>query len=481
MTTAPARLYGPNGQPVNGHTVDTPKRAAATQIRLVDFPINLPTTVTPAQTLTAMPVPVEQHTLAEPVQPTVDPLAEAQAEAIRLRAAAEAEERRIKAEADAKAIEITAAEESERQRIANERARMKLEKDQAAHATYLAEKSAKEATAKAEAEKTIKESAATAERDAERAAEQDRSERAWKWAARGIYAVGLAIAAPIQFIAFWDPHRKFLIAAPALLEGLALALACGAAWAVAHRRDVMPYRVGIMLGASLAAGINLWHGITNPSIGLNAGLIGALASLGGPIVLMAYEHGMAQKADGNASRRERRSAAKEVAKEKAARDKARADRKAAEEKAAADKRAAEERAQAEQKRRDDDRQAHHPEVWEVAEALRSARGSQTVTEQIWGEAWYRVTGSKLVGINPEIEALSREAQARMKAAVGDASSQVESQMNPSAKRAPDAPDGRRFNGGTPPLRRPGDSAPYSPAAKKQAAIAKVASNHQKED
>jgi chemotaxis protein histidine kinase CheA len=394
--------------------------------------------------------------------------AEAEAEAIRTRTAAEAEERRIKAEAEAAAALVTAEAEAEKQQIANRRAAMKLQADELAHAKRIAELKAQTAAAESAAEKTRKDTEAEAEREADREAEQQRSESLWKWGARGIYAVGLLIAAPVQFLDFWDKKRPFLVAAPVLLEGLALVLACGAAWAVAHRRDVMPYRVGIMIGALIAATINMRGGMTNPAIGFNAGLIGAIASLGGPIVLMAYEHGIAQKVDGIPSYRERRATDKEKAAEAAARAKAKADKKAAEDKAAAEKSEQQKSAEAEQKRRDDDRREHHPEVWEVAEALRSARGVPSVTEQIWGDAWYRVTGSKVVGVTPEIEAQSRDALARMKAAsdgpVEGLSSLVESQMPSRPKRDPDAPDARRFNGGVPPLRRAGDSAPYHPAA-----------------
>ncbi|MFG3476453.1 hypothetical protein ACGF3K_14475 [Streptomyces sp. NPDC047980] len=407
-------------------------------------------------------------------EPRFDPLALAQAEAVRTEADAKAEALRIEAEGKAEAEKIKAAEEAERQRIANKRAAMRLEKEQADHEAHLAKKAAE--TAKAEAEKA-KAQQAEADQEADEAArakEQARSEHLWKWGARGIYAVGLIIAAPIQFLAFWDPERPFLVAAPALLEGLALVLAFGAAWAVAHRRDVAPYRIGIMLGALIAATINMWHGVADPSIGVNAGLIGAIASLGGPVVLMAYEHGIAQQADGIPSRRERRVARRTKAREEAAKAKAKAEKQAAEAKVAADKAEQQLRADEEQARRDRDRQQHHPEVWAVADAMRSARGSQYVTEQIWGEAWYRVTGCKVVGVTPEIEAQSRAAQARMKTAtdvpIFGEFSQVDSQKAPRTKRDPNTPDGRRFNGGTPPRRTPGDTAPYTAGAKKQASI-----------
>lgn len=409
-------------------------------------------------------------------------LAQAEAEAIRSRTQADAEARRIKAAAEADAIRIKAHEEAERNRIANERSAMRLEKEKADHKAHLAEKAARAAKAKAEAEKVENAAAEEAQQAADREAEQQRSEAWWKWGARGIYAVGLIIAAPVQFLAFWDPHRKFLVAAPALLEGIALVLACGAAWAVAHRRDVLPYRIGIMFGALIAATINLWHGLYDPVIGFNAGLIGALASVGGPIVLMAYEHGIAQKADGIPSWRERRADERAAAAEAEARKQAREEKKAAEEKAAAEKAAAQRHASEEQKRRDEDRRSSHLDVWEVADAMRSARGSAVVTEQIWADAWYRVTGSKTVGITPEIEAKSRAAQNRMqtvsKMPVLGALSLVDSHRPPRSQRDPNAPDGRLNNGGTPPRRRPGDSPPPSLIARTQASLERTANKTQ---
>ncbi|MFI9344946.1 hypothetical protein ACIG0D_27325 [Streptomyces sp. NPDC052773] len=416
-----------------------------------------------------------EHVNGHPVaERGFDAVALAEAEAIRTRAAAEAEAARIEAEGRAEAEKIKAAEEAERQRIANERAAMRLEKEKADHAAYLAKKAAEKTKADAEKQKAEQAAQEEAEREAQQQAEQERAERWWKWGARGIYAVGLIIAAPVQFMHFWDPKRPFLVAAPALLEGLALVLAFGAAWAVAHRRDVAPYRVGIMLGAAIAAAINLHGGLTNPHIGFNAGLIGAIASLGGPIVLMAYEHGIAQKADGIPSFRERRAAERARREEEAAKRKAREERKAAEEKAAREKAAAQTRAYEEQRRRDEDRKTHHRDVWDVADAMRSARGAEFVTEQIWADAWYRVTGCKTVGITPEIEARSRVAQARMKTAaelpIEGPLSLVDSQKGPRVKKDPDAPDGRRNNGGTPPVRRPGQTAPIHPLARVQARL-----------
>jgi chemotaxis protein histidine kinase CheA len=406
--------------------------------------------------------------------PGFDAVALAEAEAIRTRAHAEADALRKEAEGKAQAEKIKAAEEAERQRIANERAAMRLEKEKADHAAHLAKKAAEKAKADADKEKAEQAAFEEAEREAQQLAEQERSESWWKWGARGIYAVGLIIAAPVQFMHFWDPERPFLIAAPGLLEGFALVLAFGAAWAVAHCRDVAPYRIGIMASAILAAAINLHGGKTDPAIGFNAGLIGAIASLGGPVVLMAYEHGIAQKADGIPSWRERRAAAKAAEEEAAAKEKAREEKHAAETRAAVDKAAREKAAEEEQSRKDADRREHHPDVWAVADALRSARGSAFVTEQIWAEAWVLVTGCKTVGITLDIQAQARAQQARVKTAadvpiIGDFSL-VESQKGPRVGKDPEAPDGRRNNGGTPPVRRPGQTAPIHPVARTQARL-----------
>ncbi|MFF7184694.1 hypothetical protein ACFZAR_05545 [Streptomyces sp. NPDC008222] len=427
--------------------------------------------------MTAMPIEKKVNGTSLASEPRFDPRALAEAEAIRTRAAAEAEAARIKAEGEAEAEKIKAIEEAERQRIANERARMRLEKEQADHQAALAKKAAETAKALAEKEKAEKAAEEDDAREAQQLAEQERTERYWKWGARGIYAVGLIIAAPVQFIHFWDPKRPFLVAAPGLLEGLALVLAFGAAWAVAHRRDVAPYRIGIMLGALIAAAINM-YGSRDPRIGFNAGLIGAIASLGGPIVLMAYEHGIAQKVDGIPSWRERRAADREKRAVDEAREKARAEKAAADAKAKADKEAERARAEEEQRRKDADRQQHHPEVWKVADALRSARGSAFVTEQIWAEAWLLVTGCKAVGITLDIEARGRAQQARVKAAtevpiIGDFSL-VESHRPGREKRDPDAPDGRRNNGGTPPRRTPGDAPSPSLIARTQARLERTA-------
>lgn len=296
-------------------------------------------------------------------EPRFDPVVLAEADAIRAKAEADAEAARIKAKGEADAARTLAAEEAEKLRLTNERARLAQERKQVDHDAYVAKKAAETAKANAEKEKAEQANADREAAEARREAEQERSEHWWKWGARVIYAVGMVIAGPVQFMHFWDRDRPFLIAAPVLLEGFALVLAFGAAWAVANRRDVAPYRIGIMAGAVIAAVVNLHGGISDDRIGLNAGLIGAIASLGGPLVLMAYEHGKAQKADGIPSWRERRAVARAQAEAAAVRKKEQLERQAAEHAAEADRRLAESRAREEQERRDADRKSGHPKVW----------------------------------------------------------------------------------------------------------------------
>lgn len=413
------------------------------------------------------------HVNGRPVaaEPRFDPIALAKAEAIRTQAEAEAKALRIKAEGEAKAAEIAAREDAEKQRIINERANMKLEAERAVQKERVAKAEAAAAAAKADAEKVRRLAATEAEKELNREQDEQRTEAIWKWSARGIYAVGLVIALPLQLMAFYSDDKPFMIAAPLLLEGLALVLAFGGAWAVAHRRDVLPYRLGITAAAMIAAAVNLWHGQADPTIGIEAGIVGALASLGGPAVLMAYEHGIAQKRDGVTSYRERRDAKKRAARAAWEAAEEANKKKAADAARLREKAEAEARAAVEQKRKDEDRQKAHPKVWDTAEAMRSARGLEFVTDQLWGEAWYRVTGSKVVGIWPALEASSKAAAAEMKAASEGTSSHVESQMPTRQEKTPDVLDGRRFNGGTPPRRVPGDTPRYSVPARMVASLA----------
>jgi hypothetical protein len=114
-------------------------------------------------------VPVEKRINGH-AEPRFDPRALAEAEAIRTRAEAEREALLAEAQGKAEAEKILAAEKAEKERIANERARIRLEKDQADHQAYLAKKAAEAAKARAEQEKAEQAAADEAEREAQQLA-----------------------------------------------------------------------------------------------------------------------------------------------------------------------------------------------------------------------------------------------------------------------------------------------------------------------
>ncbi|MDI5965756.1 hypothetical protein [Streptantibioticus silvisoli] len=467
MTTAPARLYGPNGQPVNGHTVDTPKRAAATQIRLVDFPINLPTpTVAPTQTLAALPVSVEQHAHAEPVQPTSDPLAEAQAEAIRLDAAAKAEARRVAAAAEAEATAAKAAEEKEALRIANEKEALNLKRNQLRFDREKADNDTRIAAAnrkREEEERTAREAreAAEAERrqNADAQTKVASSAKSWRKAAISFAIVCAIVALPVQMSAFYNPNAPWLLAAPVVLEGGAWVVLRGAAAAVDDHRPHWHYRLIAWTLAFLAAGINLSHGLTHFDMATAAGT--AFASLAGPGVWDLHEHGRIRLRDGKLTRAQRRAAKKEAARiaaeEKAA--KQRADvAKAAEEKAAA------EAAQKLAKQREE----FYPKEWERAVRLSTALGETTVSEATWRQACFDVNGAA-PGEDANVVGARNAAVSRMQKYVTQGAEKG-TEKSVSSQRANQMPRAQRGPARKPPTRRAGDTPQYVNAARRQASI-----------
>lgn len=444
VTTAPARLYGPNGQPVNGHTVDTPKRAEAPTIRFAPFPITLPR---PAE-----------HAHPEDAQPAPDPIAEAEAEAIRARAAAEAEERRIKAEAEADAIRTRADAEAEKQRLANERAAQKLERESEEHAARLAEtRKRREATereaaaARAQAEAAEKTEAAAAEK-------VEASAKSWRTAALTFAIVCAVVALPVQMSAFWSPKAPWLLAAPLVLEGGAWVVLRGAAAAVDEHRPHWHYRLIAWSLAFLAAGINLAHGLPHFGIATAAGT--AFASLAGPGIWDLHEHGRIRLRDGKPTRRERsaaKKAAKQIAKEEAA-----AAKLAAEERQAAEAAAKEAATKLAAERED-----LYPEVWKHAVKLAAALGEATVTEAVWQRAHKDIRGAE-PGEDAETIRARNAAAKRVEAARTDSSvATLSKAMN--AQRANQMPRAQRGPARKPPVRRAGDTPRYVNAARKAAA------------
>jgi hypothetical protein len=235
--------------------------------------------------------------------------------------------------------------------------------------------------------------------------EQQRSERWWKWGARGIYAVGLIIAAPVQFMHFWDPKRpsssppppswkasrwssRSAPPGPSPTAGTSPrtgSASCSARDRRRHQPVRRPHRPGDRLQRRPHRRHRLPRRADRPD-----GLRARHRAEGRRHPVVAGAACAEKKAAAERSR------AGEGARREAGRRREGRRREGAREPAAEE----------EQQRKDADRKAKHPDVWEVADALRSARGS-VVTEQIWAEAWYLVTGCKTVGIRPEIEAQSR--------------------------------------------------------------------------
>ncbi|MFE0470519.1 hypothetical protein ACFW2V_02735 [Streptomyces sp. NPDC058947] len=401
-------------------------------------------------------IEADTPTAAETPQPDNDLVAQAQAEAIRAKAWADAEEQRLKAEAEADAIRIKAEEEARKQRLANDRAERKAREDEAASEARIAESNrirdeANRAREQANRQAEEKQAAATAE-----AAEVAEAEDRWRGYARSFYIVCAIVALPVQIAAFYDPKALWLMAAPLMLEGGAWVVLKGAAAAVASRRPHWHYRLIAWLLAFIAAGINLWHGLAafDPATAIGT----AFASIAGPGVWDLHEHGRIRTRDGKPSWRERRAAekaAKEAAKQKAAEEKRRAS-----EKAAADKAAAEKAAQLTELRK-----THFEKVWQHAEKLAADLG-EVDPNAVWERAKLDVEGAK-PGESAEVLRMRNAAQTRVEAARQNkpvntlsktTNAQRAIQVKTSSRRSSYKP--------TPPTRKPGDTPPFHPAARR---------------
>ncbi|MFG1668780.1 hypothetical protein [Streptomyces sp. Y7] len=306
---------------------------------------------------------------------------------------------------------------------------------------------------------------------AEAKARAAKSAATWRTAAKTIAIVCGVVSLPMQVMAFWDTHAWFLVAAPFVLEGVAWALLCGAQAAIDEGRPSWHYRLGALLQALVAAGINYAHGSTE--YGMATGIGGALCSVIGPVIWDLHEHGRIAKRE-NRTRRSVRRAQR------------RTDR-------------------AEFQRLDainEARAARDAEVWERALDLaaaygevrpgrRSGLGRTKAPEVVPSQKTYARACVEVHGAEPgstaDRIAHMRTAKRAVRIAQNgpldgpqtDEKPQVDSQTpaadnEPSTARAK-APkkrgeDGRKRNGGTPPRRRPG-TVKYHPAAKKQMALA----------
>lgn len=411
----------------------------------------------------------------EPATPSVDLVAQAEADAIRARAHADAEEQRaraaaeaealrIKAEGEAKAAEIKAAEEARKLKLANDKAEARAIEEQAARDARIA-KSNRERQAEERAAREAEERAATEEMaETKTVAEVAAAEEQWRKYALSFYAVCSIVALPVQIAAFYNPDAIWLMAAPIMLEGGAWVVLKGARAAAASHRPHWHYRLIAWALAFIAAGINLWHGLHafDPATAIGT----AFASIAGPGVYDLHEHGKIRKRDGVPTRRERRAtkkAAKRAAEEQAAAELFKAERLAHLENAARDAAS----------KLDADRKQMFPRVHAHALKLAADLGETAITPAIWKQAKLDVDGAG-PGESDEILRMRNRAAAKVEAArlnkpvstPGDKASSQRASQIPGAKKPrvynPPARPGRR---------RPGDTPKYVEAARKQASIA----------
>jgi hypothetical protein len=392
-----------------------------------------------------------------------DPVAHAEAEAIRTKADAEADARRIAAEAEAKARLATAEEEARKLRLANDKAEGRAREEHAAREARIAESNRKRQDAEraqAAAAETERQEKEAAEKAAEEVALADEKWRAY--AIRFAIVCGI-VSLPVQMSFFWNPHAPWMAAAPIMLEGAAWVVHRGARAAVANRRPVWHYRTIVWLLALIAAGVNLYHGLHSFDPGTAAAT--AFASIAGPGVWDLHEHGRIRKRDGVLTRKERR-AQRKAEQAEAARKSAEEKRRAAE-KEAADQAAAEARRQL-----DAARAEKFPKVWEHALKIAAALGETTVTEAVWKRAHRDIEGADPAE-SAEIIRLRNAAEARVEAARQQRPVNTVSKTT-NAQRASQVPGAKQPRVYNPPARRgvrtKGD-VKYSAGARRQASIA----------
>ena len=398
-----------------------------------------------------------------PPEPAVDLVAAAEAAAIRMRAEAEAEALRIEAEAKADAERTRGVEEARKLQLANDKAAEQARERRAASEARIAESNRKRDEAdnlRAEAD------AAKAKQDAievEHAKEIAAADAKWRSYAINFAIVCGIVALPVQVSAFWNPQAPWLAATPVMLEAGAWVVQRGAAAAVANRRPLWHYRAIAWTLACVAAAVNLFHGLSHfdPATAYAT----AFASLAGPGVWDLHEHGRIRKRDGVLTRREQKAkdaAEKAAAKEKAAREAA----------AKAEREAAEKARQDVAEKLAKEREERSPKVWEHALNLAAALGETTVTEVVWKRAHRDVEGTD-PGDSAEAQQLRNAAARRMLDARADAPDEKAWKAS-SAQVGPQVPPNRRRGPVTGPavrgVRRPGDTAPFVDAARKQAAI-----------
>ncbi|MBP2581904.1 hypothetical protein J3A78_002382 [Streptomyces sp. PvR006] len=390
-------------------------------------------------------------------------IADAEAEAIRARTAAEIEERRIKAQAEADAVRIRAVEDAERQKLANERAALRFEREKAIELAKIAEADRKREAEERAAGEEREQAEAAKQAEADTTLAVETASNRWRNTAKGFYGLCAVVALPVQMNAFYKPDAKYLLVAPVFIEVIALVALVGAAAAVTAGRPHWHYRLVAWGGALTAATISIVHGLSAFDSATAFGT--ALASIAGPGMWDLHEHGRIAHRDGTLTWRQRR-AAKKAARMEAA-EQAIAEAKVTAEKEAA-REAAERRAQELARQRAD----FFPKVWEHALKLAAATGETTVTEAVWKRAHNDIEGTdpaESVDIIRGRNTAARRVIAARSEAPGEKPVKVTSpQINPQVPAR-----GKRGRAGGPPvrgIRRRGDTT-FSAGARRQQSIA----------
>jgi hypothetical protein len=411
---------------------------------------------------------VNGHAVASTGEPRFeyDPVAYAEAEAIRTEAAAKAEALRIEAQGKAEAETLLAAEEAEKQRLenektalANERAALRFQRERAEQLAKIAEADRKREETDRAREQARRADQEQDQAEAAKAEAVEKSSKRWRRVALSFYALCAAVALPVQMAAFYDPNAKYLLVAPVFIEVIALVALVGAAAAVTAGQPQWHYRLVAWAGAATAATINIVHGLDAFDAATAFGT--ALASIAGPGMWDLHEHGRIREREGKQSWRqswaERKSAEAQAA-EKAAE----------EERSAAEKQAAEEAAVEKAKELAARRKDLFPKVWEHAVKLAADLG-ETDPNAVWERAKLDVEGAK-PGESADVLRMRNAAEARVEAARQKKPvSTLSKTMN--AQRANQMPRAQRGPARKPPARRSGDTQKYVAAARRQASIA----------
>ncbi|MFR9758209.1 hypothetical protein ACL04M_20865, partial [Streptomyces sp. TR06-5] len=309
--------------------------------------------------------------------------------------------RASKAEAEAEAMRLKNRDAEYRQQLARQKAEAKAEAEI---------QESLEAAEDARRERELERQAKAAAR--ERA---EKSAATWRRAALTIAVICVVVSLPLQMMAFWDPHAWFLLAAPLVLEGVAWALLAGAQAAIDDGRASWHYRLGALIQACIAAGINYAHG--SEVYGVATGIGGALCSLMGPAIWDLHEHGRMAKSEGRKTLAQRR-----------------ADRRERKVEAKRAKRVAEARAKQDKT------------VWARAVYLSAALGELEPSDKTYRRAWDEIHGAE-VGSTASSITDKRTARRAVRLAQNgplpapekDGNAQVDSQMPPEDGESSQAP------------------------------------------